>query len=95
MKTAEEIFNTIAFLDKDGDFFNMKRKHIIEAMKAYAKQVAEQALKDASDSANLQRDWKSSDGKITETDYTDGCQIGGYRYTVNKKSILQTEIKLP
>lgn len=95
MKTAEEIFNTIAFLDKNGDFFNMRREHIIEAMKEYAKQVAETALKDASENANLQRDWKSSDGRIAETEYTDGCSIGAYRYTVNKQSILQSEIKLP
>lgn len=37
-KSAEEIFNTIAYLDKSGDFFNMQRTHVIEAMEIYASQ---------------------------------------------------------
>lgn len=90
MKTAEEILK-----EHIGHAHGLMDYTQIKAMKAYAKQVSEQALKDASDNVNLQRDWKSSDGRITETEYMDGCSIGAYRYTVNKQSILQTEIKLP
>lgn len=36
--TKEEIFNRIPFLDKNGDFFNMQRTHILEAMQEYATQ---------------------------------------------------------
>ena len=35
-ETAEEIFNKIPYLDKVGDYFNMPRSKILEAMKEYS-----------------------------------------------------------
>lgn len=34
--TAEEVFNRISFLDKNGNYFNMDKTHVIEAMQEYA-----------------------------------------------------------
>ena len=37
MKTKEEIFNEIPFLDIKGDYFNIPRTKVLEAMEEYAK----------------------------------------------------------
>lgn len=44
MKTKEEIFNDIPFLDKNGDYFNMPKTQVLEAMEAYAEQFIERGL---------------------------------------------------
>ncbi len=35
-KTAAEVFNTIAFLDRNGEYFNMDRRNVIRAMEQHA-----------------------------------------------------------
>lgn len=37
-KTKEEIFNTIPFLNRSGDFFYIQRTHVLERMQEYAAQ---------------------------------------------------------
>lgn len=41
MKTAEEIFNTIPFLDRKGDYFNMPKEEVLNRMEQYAWQFQE------------------------------------------------------
>lgn len=43
MLSAEEIFNKIAYLDKDGGFFKMQRTEILKAMRIYRNQGIQQA----------------------------------------------------
>ena len=45
MKTKEQIFNEIPFLDKNGDYFNMPRTQILDAMEEYAQSYHESKVK--------------------------------------------------
>ena len=42
LKTAEELFNTISYLDRNGDYFNMPKDQIIDRMEMYANQFKNQ-----------------------------------------------------
>lgn len=56
---------------------------------------ANQKLEEAADIANLKREWTNTfTGKVEETETVDGCNLGAYRYTVNKKSILNLREEL-
>ena len=95
MKTVEQIVNEQFMMNHTVGFQKMS---IIEVMKEYARQVAEQALKDAVENAMIER--------ITEGDKSTICFGSNYQafegwnetetiISVNKQSILQTEIKTP
>lgn len=82
METAREIlrdknpYSVTAEFESD---YVVSFELAIEAMKEYAKQVAEQALKDAAENATLIYD-RTSNYKAM---------------SIDKQSILETEIKLP
>lgn len=80
MRTAEQIIdeNIIEYI-WESNLDNIPITKVLQVMKIYAKQVAEQALKDASENASM----------IDKgTPYFDN-------YSIDKESILNTEIKTP
>lgn len=82
-KTAEEILRDYC-INRDYFFSQDDDCEITEVMKIYAKQVAEQALKDAAENA----------GVITICPVGFGTPVG-FECKADKESILNTKIKLP
>lgn len=89
MKTAKEIM-----YDFDNSYGSgLDCEDVEKAMKAYAKQVAEKALEDASENAKIKGWCNLNDDIYFDLDHvSDG---GDYDYQIDKQTILNTPIILP
>lgn len=83
MNTAKEILRSEALCDPGSTYEYYHIDDVLNVMKIYAKKVAEQALKDASERA------------ITKAIQVGSYGISSTEIVVNKKTILETLIITP
>jgi hypothetical protein len=101
-QSAEELFNTIAFLDRSGDFFNMPKDQIIDRMEKYAAQFTQGGLDDLDVEhialKEATRRYFSYDGKMSDeivlkrTIFTTACIWWQSQHTAKELAEIQARI---